>query len=93
MDFKNICIKILEGGDRRDHFNPSFSILLLNNCTVTEGKRWRMTQIWELEYGVGMELPLPSETSVSRQKERCCFKIAITMVAKVMSERERGEIK
>lgn len=52
-----------------------------------------MTQIWELEYGVVMKLPLPREMSINRQKERHCFKIAITMVAKAMSGGEGDEIK
>lgn len=40
-----------------------------------------------------MKLPLPSEMSINRQKERQCFKIAITMMAKVMSGREGDESK
>lgn len=51
-----------------------------------------MTDWIFLEYRVLMKLPLPSEMSINRQKERHCFKTTITMVAKVMSGRE-GEIK
>lgn len=52
-----------------------------------------MTHIWEQEYGMVMKLPLPSEMSINRQKERQCFKIVITTVDKVMSVREGGESK
>jgi len=47
------AIEFWKGGNRRDHFNPSFSILLWNTWTITEGKRQSMTvrpRNWNMEW-------------------------------------------